>query len=699
MPATVPHSILRVVLPYAAFAALWIYTSDALLARWAPDLATLMRLQTFKGFAFIVVTAVLLYVLLRRELGLRARADSDRTRTRARLVDVLESVTEGFVSLDHSWRFTYVNQRAADMLGRPAKHLIGQNIWEQFPQVVGHSFARAFEKAMTERVAQTIDDYYPARDRWFENRVYPTPEGVAILFRDITDRIRADEQLGETEERFRATFEQAAVGIAHVAPDGRWLRMNRRLCDIVGYSAEELLTRTFQDLTHPDDLDIDLDHQRRLLAGDIEMYTMEKRYFRKDGSVVWITLTVSLVRDAAGGPKYLIKVVEDISRRREAETALRRSEERFRCMAESTAAAIFIVQGERLRFVNPQASRLTGYTHTQLLEMDAWTVIHPRFRSEVQSRAASRLRGEDVSAHFELVLVRSDGAERWVDMSATVIESDDKPAILGTAYDITERKEAEAALLRAHDELEQHVADRTRELERTNAALQTFTYMVSHDLRTPLRAMQGFARALLEDHARALPADGQDYAQRIAGAAARMDTLIQDLLAYSKIELAPLTLAPVDLGSAVASALTTLGSDIRARGASVETAIANSQVRAERPILIQVIGNLVSNAVKFTAPNVAPQIQLQAARCGEWVRLSVVDNGIGIAPEQHERIFKPFERLHGIETYPGTGIGLAIAQKAIERMGGTIGVESHPGRGSCFWIELPLADGEASHDA
>lgn len=696
MPSTAPHPILRIVLPYAAFATLWIYASDSILGHWITDLQALTRVQTYKGLAFIFVTAALLYVLLRRELTLRERADSDRARVRRRLIEVLESITDGFISLDRAWRFTYVNQRAANMLRRPARRLLGKVLGDQFPEVVDHPFYHVYEKAMTQHVPQTIEAYYPPWDRWFENRVYPTPEGIAIFFRDVTERTLTEQRLRETEERFRATFEQAAVGIAHVALDGRWLRVNHKLCDIVGYSSDELRERTFQDITHPDDLAADLAQGRRLLAGEIDVHTMEKRYFRKDGSVVWIELTVSLVRDGAGTPKYFIAVVAEISRRHEAEAALRLSEERFRRMAESTAAAIFIVQGERLRFVNPQAVRMTGYTREQLMEMDGWMLMHPRFREQARARAAARLRGEPVSPRVEMMIVRRDGAERWVDMSATVIEYDGAPAILGTAYDITERKAAEADLQRAHDELEQRVTERTSELQRTNAALQAFTDMVSHDLHAPLRTMQGFARALREDYSERMPREGREYVQRIANAAERMDQLIRDLLTYSTVDRAQLKLETVDLARIVAQALAVLDADIQLRRAAVKVEVSVPPVRAEPTFLAQILCNLLSNAIKFTQPGIDPLVRIHAERRDGRARLSVTDNGIGIPPAERERIFKPFERLHGIEAYPGTGIGLAIVRKAVERMNGAVGVESRPGAGSQFWIELPLAKDESA---
>jgi len=691
MPSTTPHPILRIVLPYAAFAVLWIYASDALLARWVTDPASLTRLQTYKGVAFIVVTAALLYALLRREHALHERARSEYARVRSRLIDILENVTEGFVALDRSWRYSYVNRSAGEMLGHSPARLIGRHIWREFPEGIGQPFYDAYHRVMSARTPETVEEYYPPWDRWFENRIYPAPEGIAIFFRDITERKQAEQRLRDSEERFRATFEQAAMGIAHVAPNGQWLRVNRKLCAILGYTENELRARTFQDITHPDDLDTDVGHAQRMLAGDIDMYAMEKRYLRKDGSIVWVELTVSLVRDITRAPKYIIKVVEDISRRHEAETALRQSEERFRRMAESTTAAIFIFQRERLRFVNPQAAHMTGYTREQLTEMDGWTLVHPQFREQARARTAARLRGEPVEPRIEMMIVRRDGTERWVDMSATVIEYDGAPAILGTAYDITERKAAEAELRRAHDELEQRVADRTGELQRANASLQAFTYMVSHDLRAPLRTMQGFARALHDDYGERMPVEGRAYVQRIAGAAERMDQLIRDLLTYTKVERAELKLEAVNIARIVARALATLDADIRAHRATVQIEVQVPPVRAEPTLLTQAICNLLSNAIKFTAPGVDPAVRVRAERRDRRARVSVTDNGIGIPLAQRERIFQPFERLHGVETYPGTGIGLAIVQKAVERMNGAVGVESQPGMGSHFWIELPLA--------
>jgi len=246
----------------------------------------------------------------------------------------------------------------------------------------------------------------------------------------------------------------------------------------------------------------------------------------------------------------------------------------------------------------------------------------------------------------------------------------------------------------------------TEELQKANDELEAFAYSVSHDLRAPLRAMQGFAEALLEDYGNSLDAVGQEYAQRIVVAAQRMDALIQDLLAYSRLGRAEIRLQPLSLDQVVDEVLTQLEARIREQEAQVTVEKPLPEVLGHHTTMVQVVSNLLTNALKFVTPGVRPEVRIwaeeqpvgaasqgpsAAQRSAARVRLWVEDNGIGIAPEHQERIFRVFERLHGIETYPGTGIGLAIVRRAMEHMGGRVGVESEVGHGSRFWVELDKA--------
>ncbi|HOV87556.1 MAG TPA: ATP-binding protein [Syntrophobacteraceae bacterium] len=238
----------------------------------------------------------------------------------------------------------------------------------------------------------------------------------------------------------------------------------------------------------------------------------------------------------------------------------------------------------------------------------------------------------------------------------------------------------------------------TRRLEEVNADMEAFVYSVSHDLRAPLRAIQGFAGVLMESRADQLDSLTLDYLGRMDSAARRMDTLIQDLLSYSRVGRAEMNLMPVYLDSLIAEVLQQMEMDIGVRRAIVDVQGPLPVVMGHYPVLVQVLTNLIGNAVKFVPADVVPRVLIrgEAATEGEApyprVRLWIEDNGIGIAPEYQERIFHVFERLHGADQYPGTGVGLAIVRKGIARMGGCAGVESVPGQGSRFWIELSAAD-------
>lgn len=253
------------------------------------------------------------------------------------------------------------------------------------------------------------------------------------------------------------------------------------------------------------------------------------------------------------------------------------------------------------------------------------------------------------------------------------------------------RRRAEEELYRLNETLERRVRERTRKLEEALEDVSTFAYTVAHDLRAPLRAMAGFSQALLEDCAEALDPAGRDYARRITDASRRMDDLIQDLLSYVRITQADLTARPESLEDAVDEALADLAEEVARRRADVAVERPLGRVLAHGRTLRLVLVQILSNALKFTAPGTVPRIRIRAEARPGGVRLWVEDNGIGIPPEYHGRIFGVFERLHRLEEYPGTGIGLALVRKAVERMQGRCGVESSPGAGSRFWIELPAA--------
>lgn len=275
----------------------------------------------------------------------------------------------------------------------------------------------------------------------------------------------------------------------------------------------------------------------------------------------------------------------------------------------------------------------------------------------------------------------------------------ERPQILNlllSVYEVAVRRnedliEAQAKLRKLNDELEQKVRDRTRKLEESNRSLETFCYSIAHDLRAPLRGIQGYVGILQEDYAAKLDEAAKGYAGRACAAAARMDTMIADLLAYGRISHGEAPMREIDLRVEFRRVLADMADQIEAKHAEVRIEVTAPHVWASPVLLTQVLLNLLGNALKFGRPGIVPQIQLSAHAVGDRVEVSVTDNGIGIAPAYRSKIFNVFEKAHTEPAYPGTGIGLAIVQKAVERMNGSVRVANGPDGGTCFTCDLPAA--------
>ncbi len=252
----------------------------------------------------------------------------------------------------------------------------------------------------------------------------------------------------------------------------------------------------------------------------------------------------------------------------------------------------------------------------------------------------------------------------------------------------TRKRRAEGALKKLNEELEKRVATRTAALKESNEQLEEFCRTVAHDLRAPLRSMEGFSHLLLEENGSQLDEGGRDYAQRISASAERMGELILDLLAYTQLSRVKYRLEKVDLSRMIENVLQKVSREIEAKGGVVSVKSSFPSIMADRATVENAITNLISNALKFRDPEKRPWIRIWAEERSDRVRLWVADNGIGIEPQYQEKIFGVFERLHKRESYLGTGIGLAMVKKGVERMGGAVGVESKLGKGSSFWIEL-----------
>ncbi len=638
------------------------------------------------------------------EITDRKRGEQSLRESEERFRAVVDSANEGMLVYDRSLVIVTANRAAERIIGVPVAELIGKPGFTSLLPCIREDGAPLGPDDRPTRM--TVRTGRPQTGRlvgikrghgvvtWlsvntaFLRRMDETEHyGLVSTLIDVTAQHDAEARLRESEERYRRSFELAPSGIAHIGMDRRFTRVNRRLCEILGYPERELLQLTGRQISHPDDLDVINRERPRLYSGEVEAVRIEKRYVRKDGSIVWVKFTMTVERDAAGKPLYEIGVYDDITAQRDAEDRLRESEARFRQTFELAASGICHVIDGRFIRVNKSLCEILGYSEKELLAKTVKEVSHPEDRDVTDAERARIHSGEIESARFEKRYIRGDnGAVVWADIAIAVVrDAAGKPLYEVAVFDdITERKHAEAALRDAHEEL-----------KRSNAELEQFAYVASHDLQEPLRMVASYTQLLGRRYDARLDKDAREFMSYIVDGATRMKQLIEDLLDYSRVGTKGQDFQPVALEAPLRRALFNLRAAIEEAGAAV-TYDALPTVRADEAQLAQLLQNLIGNALKFRSASV-PRIHIGVAESpGEWA-FEVRDNGIGIEPQYFERIFMVFQRLHNKGEYPGTGIGLAICKKVVERHGGRIWVESRPAQGpnqgSSFHFTLPKHTG------
>ena len=392
--------------------------------------------------------------------------------------------------------------------------------------------------------------------------------------------------------------------------------------------------------------------------------------------VVVVGAVIGLLRDLG------VRLDRHLTEWRRAERALHESEDRYRIVFERSRDAMYVSRRDgRIVEANDALVRLFGYGRAELLDLDVSTLYVDRMdRDRFQGQIGRTGWVED----FPVQLRTKSGQIRDCLITATARSRGDGEILeyQGTIRDVSE----DWAL---HELAER----RTRELQEAVAELEAFTYSVSHDLRTHLVTLGGFASILWADHREALDTKGQEFLQRIVMASRRMDRFVQDLLSYGRVTRAPVRPEAVSLAEVVEAARGVLAGPIAEREATVVVETDLPMVEADRTLLERVVENLLSNAVKFVPENRTPKVRVRALVLDHHVRFEVEDNGVGIVPADVARVFRAFERLDP-GRFPGTGVGLSIVQKAVDRMGGEVGVSSTPGEGTTFYVLLRAAQPE-----
>lgn len=606
-----------------------------------------------------------------------------------RLQSLLNLMPAAVYACDAEGRITFYNRRAAELWGRePALHddhqkfcaackcffngalLAPQNTPMAIAVREGKSFRNLepeFERPDGVRVPVlvNVDPILDADGK---------PAGAINVFQDVTALKHAEADLRRKNNQLAAFLDTAVLGLHRVGPDGIILWANAAEMDMLGYTPEEYIGHHITEF-HADRPVID-DILKVLACGE-KLNDREARLRCKDGSIKHVLIDSSVLWEDGKFIHTQCFTRDVTDRKRGEETAAR-----LAAIVEHSDDAIFSCDlSGNIKSWNRGAERLYGYTAAEAVGQYI-SVLLPETRQGEEADILKLIRQGQAVENYETLRRRKDGSLFHVSLTISPVK-DQQGNVVGiskVARDITDK-------VRARDKLEQAVAERTASLKEAIAQMEEFSYSVSHDLRAPVRAMQGYANALTELYGGGLDARARDYLDRIARGSSRMDRLIQDVLTYSRVAKDNLSLQPVSLPKLLEDIILhypefrTPHAEILIRGPLLD-------VQAHEPSLMRVISNLLSNAVKFVAPGTTPKVQVWTELRENGVRLWFEDNGIGIRPEHQGRLFGMFERIHNTSQYSGSGIGLAIVRKTVEKMGGKVGVQSDGITGASFWIEL-----------
>jgi PAS domain S-box-containing protein len=641
----------------------------------------------------ILVTAAI------RDISVRKEAEMHLARMEGRYRGLLEAAPDAMVVVNQGGEIVLLNVQAEKQFGYHRDELLGQKVTNIIPEGFAERLIADRTRSAADALAQKIGTGIELTARRKDGSEFPieimlspleSADGtlVTAAIRDISVRKAAEKHLAQMEGRYRGLLEAAPDAMVVVNQGGEIVLLNVRAERQFGYRRDELLGQQvkniipegFAERLIADDLRSAADALAQQIGTGIEL--MGRRKF---GSEFPIEIMLSPLESAEG--ILVTAAIRDISVRKAAEEHLAQMEGRYRGLLEAAPDAMVVVnQAGEIVLLNVQAENQFGYRRDELLGQMVKNIIPEGFAERLVAdalRSTEDALAQQIGTGIELTALRKDGSEFPIELILSPLESAEGILVTAAIRDITKRREAEANLLEKVDEL-----------NRSNVELGQFAYIASHDLQEPLRMVASYTQLLSRRYKGKLDADADEFIAFAVDGASRMQRLIQDLLTYSRVGTKGQELLDTSSEEALGHALINLRGAIEASGALV-THDPLPPVMADETQLTQLFQNLVGNAIKYQSPGI-PHVHVSAAKYGakKWT-FSVQDNGLGIDSQYFDRIFGMFQRLHKREEFAGTGIGLAICKKIVERHGGFISVESQLGQGSKFSFALS-ASGEKS---
>ncbi|WP_370574715.1 PAS domain S-box protein [Methanomethylovorans sp.] len=522
--------------------------------------------------------------------------------------------------------------------------------------------------------------------------------GAIVVNSDITDLKDTEKALKTSEKLFKTLFEQAAVGVSQVSPDGHFLKVNTRLSTILGYSTNELVRKNFRDITHPEDLHLDEKYISLVLAGEIDSFEVEKRFIHKNGHHIWAKLYSKVIKDENGSILYAIGVIADITEQKKYEEAIKESQERLSLSMEASQSGFWDLDLDNNKmYLSSQIYDMNGYGAEELPEnMDSlMNLAHPDDRKIVDSTIGEAII-EVKPFHVDFRIMHRSGEWIWISAKGKPVEIDEygKPhRLIGTQVNVTPRVKAEEALVYAK------VA-----ADYSNRIREEFLKNVTHELRTPLSAVIGFSDVLLEQSSENLSESQKEYVRYIHQSGKNLHQIINKMLDLSQYEsgnTGKLQLQRMRFDLTTREIVGLLMPKAAKKSIKVNTKISSAykEILADEHKFKEIIYNLLDNAIKFTPDG--GSISIETTANNGMLQISICDTGIGIEKASIDKIFDPFIQIDGSisRKYGGVGLGLALVKRFVEMHSGNIYVNSEPGKGSTFTIEIPLNREKEQHPA